>query len=399
MREAAPAGSADVVVIGGGMAGSSLGASLAAAGRSVVILEAESHVGFHATGRSAAVFSQTYGGPVVRALSAASRSFFHEPPAGFTDQPLISRRGQLHVADAEGMEKLETLARQTDIAAVTRRLSRGEALGLAPVLRPEAALQALFEPDARDIDVDALQQAYLRRFRATGGRLVLDARVIGLQRHGGGWGVQTPRGELHAEVVVNAAGAWAGEIAAMADAAALDLQPCRRTAILIDAPAGFDTAAWPFVMDAAETFYFKPDAGALLVSPADETPTAPCDAQPEEIDVAIAVDRLERATILEVRRVTHRWAGLRTFAADRAPVVGFDAARDGFFWLAALGGYGIQTAPAVGELAAGLLTTGEIGSRFIDLGLSHASLSPARFAPAAARAAKVLDAPTGRRRF
>ena len=371
---------ADVLIIGGGMAGGALAANLAGAGRSVVIVETESHVGYHATGRSAAVFSQTYGGSVVRALSTASRAFFFDPPAGFADQPLVRPRGQLHVADAASEANLDAFAGQADIAAVTRRLSASAVRDLSPVLRPDRVACGLLEPDARDIDVDGLQQAYLRRFRVNGGGLRLGAKVTGLQRREGGWDVQTSRGDLRAEVVVNAAGAWAGEVAALAGAGGLDLQPRRRTAILIDAPGGFDTVAWPFVMDAAETFYFKPDAGALLVSPADETPTPPCDAQAEELDVAIAVDRLERATSIQVRRVTHRWAGLRTFAPDREPVIGFDPTVDGFFWLAALGGYGIQTAPAVGELAAGLMTSGEIGSRFTDAGLGQDSLSPARFA-------------------
>lgn len=369
----------DVLIVGGGMAGSALAASLADTGRSVVIVEAESHVGYHATGRSAAIFSQTYGGPVVRALSTASRSFFFAPPTGFADEPLVTPRGELHVADAAGEARLEDHARQADIAAVTRRLSASAVMELAPVLRPERVVSGLLEPDACDIDVHGLQQAYLRKFRASGGRLVLDVKVTGLQRCAGGWRVQTSRGDFRAEIVVNASGAWAGEVAALAGAGALHLQPCRRTAILVPAPDGFDTDSWPFVIDAAETFYFKPDAGALLVSPADETPAPPCDAQADELDVAIAVDRLEQATTIEVRRVTHRWAGLRTFAPDREPVIGFDPLVDGFFWLAALGGYGIQTAPAVSELAADLVTSGEIGSRFTDLGLGRTDLSPERF--------------------
>ena len=370
----------DVLIVGGGMAGSALASSLAGGGRSVVIVEAESHAGYHATGRSAAVFSQTYGGPVIRALSTASRRFFDEPPAGFADQPLVMPRGQLHVADAASEGRLEDLARNGDIAAVTRRLSTRAVLELVPVLRPALVVSGLLEPGARDIDVHGLQQAYLRKFRAAGGQIALDGKVTALQRCVGGWRVQTSRGAFRAELVVNAAGAWASEVAAMAGASALDLQPCRRTAIHVGAPDGYDTGSWPFVMDAAETFYFKPDAGALLVSPADETPVPPCDAQADELDVAIAVDRLEQATSIQVRRVTHRWAGLRTFAPDRAPLIGFDPQVKNFFWLAALGGYGIQTAPAVGELAAGLLTSGEIGARFTDLGLSHSNLSPNRFA-------------------
>jgi D-arginine dehydrogenase len=375
-----PARAVDILIVGGGMAGSALAANLAAAGMSVLIVEAESQVGYHSTGRSAAVFSQTYGGPIVRSLSTASRGFFFDPPAGFADQPLVRPRGQLHVADATSEASLEAFADQADIAAVTRRLSSRETADLVPVLRPDHAVLGLLEPDARDIDVHGLQQGFLKKFRAAGGRMRLDTRVTGLQRRSGGWNVQTSNGDLRAGIVVNAAGGWAGEVARLAGAGDLHLQPCRRTAILVPAPAGFDPTSWPFVMDAAHSFYFKPDAGALLVSPADETPVAPCDAQADELDVAITVDRLERATSIHVRRVTHRWAGLRTFARDREPVVGFDPAVEGFFWLAALGGYGIQTAPAVAELAAGLVVAGEIGSRFSDVGLSAESLSPARFA-------------------
>jgi D-arginine dehydrogenase len=370
----------DVLIVGAGMAGCALAAHLAGAGRSVALVEAESHVGYHSTGRSAAVFSQTYGGPVIRALSSASRDAFLDPPAGFADQPLTRPRGQLYVADAASQAALDAFGRQADVAAVTRRLSGAQARALAPVLRPEAVVAGLFEPGARDIDVDGVQQAYLRKVRAAGGRLLLDAKVTGLDHGPSGWRVRTSRGELRSEIVVNAAGAWSGEVAALAGACALDLQPRQRTAILVDAPDGFDIASWPFVVDAAERFYFKPDAGALLVSPADETPVPPSDAQPEEMDVAVAVDRLEQATTIQVRRVRHRWAGLRTFAPDRAPVIGFDPAAPGFFWLAALGGYGIQTAPAVGELAAGLLTSGEMGARFTDLGIGPADLAPARFA-------------------
>ncbi len=257
-------------------------------------------------------------------------------------------RGCLTVARAEEAGLLEAELAHT-APGTLRAVDGAEALRMVPVLRPEAAVLAILEPDCRDIDVEALFAGYRRGLLAAGGRIVTDARVRRVTRDGAAWRVETPAGAHSAAKLVNAAGAWADEVARQAGLRPAGLVPHRRTALLVDAPG---SAAWPMVTDATETLYFKPDAGRLMVSPADATPADACDAQPEELDVAIAVDRLQRATTLDVRRVSHRWAGLRTFSADRAPVVGEDPDAPGFVWLAGQGGYGVMTSPALSALAA-----------------------------------------------
>jgi D-arginine dehydrogenase len=232
-----------------------------------------------------------------------------------------------------------------------------------------------------DMDVHAIHSGFVRRLRAAGGRIATDAGVLGLTRDGGGWRVETAQGEFRAPVVINAAGAWGDELARLAGAAPVGLVPQRRTAILFEPPAGMETAAWPITIDLHETVYFKPDAGMLLGCPADETPSPPCDAQPEELDVAIAADRIQALTTLEIRRIAHRWAGLRTFVADKTPVVGFDDALAGFFWLVGQGGYGIQTAPAMGRVAAELAAGRGIPADAADLGVTEAVLGPRRLRP------------------
>jgi D-arginine dehydrogenase len=226
---------------------------------------------------------------------------------------------------------------------------------MCPVLRPDYVAAAVFEEAAADMDVNALHQGYLRQLRQGGGQVLLNAEVLALSHSRGVWKVQTRNGSFQAPVVVNAAGAWADQIAIRAGARPLKIQPCRRTAVLVDPPPDIATARFPMVIDIDETFYFKPDAGLLFLTPADESPVEPCDVQPEEIDVAIAIDRVQEATTLQISRVRKRWAGLRSFAPDRTPVIGFDPFISGFFWLAGQGGYGIQTAPTAGALAAALI--------------------------------------------
>jgi D-arginine dehydrogenase len=362
--------SADFLVVGAGAAGASAAYELAAHG-SVIVLEQEAQPGFHATGRSAALFSETYGNATVRSLSRASRPFLATPPDGFSQTPLLRARGALFIAAEDELAALS--AQAADEPGAFAPWSGEEARARVQVLRPEVSAAALYEAGAMDIDVNALHQGFLRGLRQRGGQTVVDAGVEGLRRDGAGWVADTRAGAFAAEVVVNAAGAWADRLAALAGLDRLGLQPKRRTAALIDGPDGLDFGAWPMVIDVGETFYFKPDAGQLLISPADETDTEPCDAQAEEIDVAIAADRVQAATTLSIRRIAHRWAGLRTFAPDRTPVCGFDPRAEGFFWLAGQGGYGIQTAPALAQLTARLITGGG-GPDAI-----AAALSPARF--------------------
>ena len=285
----------------------------------------------------------------------------------------------LRIGRADQLAAVAAFRAPADIAAAVHPVQLpARALELCPILRPEAVAAALLEPDAADIDVDALHQGFLRRLRQRGGVVLTRRRVERLGRRNGLWLAEAGGERFAAPVVVNAAGAWADIVAALAGLAPLGLTPKRRTALLVEPPAGVDPAPWPAVVDIDETFYFKPDAGLLLLSPADETPSEACDAQPEEWDVAVAVDRVEQATSLRVRAVRHRWAGLRTFLADRTPAAGFDPAADGFFWLAGQGGYGIQTAPALARMAAALVLGEAPAADLLAAGVEPAALSPAR---------------------
>lgn len=368
----------DIVVVGAGIAGASAAAWLAGE-RRVALLERESHPGYHSTGRSAALFSETYGNEVVRALSRASREFFFSPPPGFSEYGLVAPRGALHIAREDQRAALSELLSQADTAGHVESVDARRAQQLCPLIRSGYAIGGIIEPDASDVDVHALHQGYLKRMRQAGGVLVAEAEVTELEQKRGGWQLHTSRGVFESQIVINAAGAWADEVAALAGLPRLGIVPHRRTALLVDAPAGIELARMPLTIDIEESFYFKPDAGKILVSPADETPSAPCDAQPDEMDVAIAVDRVQRATILDIRHVSRKWAGLRSFAPDRSLVVGFDGKADGFFWLAGQGGYGIQTAPAASRLAAALILDDRVPGELAAFGISAEALSPDRF--------------------
>lgn len=368
----------DVIIIGGGIAGASLAYFLADE-RQVVLLERESHVGYHTTGRSAAVYTPDHGAPLVRQLSHASYAMLSDPPAGFTGQPLLSRRGQLLIANQEGEERLRTYAR--NVAEQGGRLTGiplSDARKLLPILREEALAAAFHDPDICDIDVDALYQGFLRSARSWGLKLVTDADVVGIDPVGSSWRIRTSQGEWIAPVVVNAAGAWADAVAAMAGLPPLGVVPKRRTMVLVDPPPGHDIHSWPLTVDFATGFYMKPDAGRLLASPIDATPSDPCDAQPEELDIAICIDRLQQMLDLPVRRVFKAWAGLRSFLPDEEPVAGFDSRAPGFFWLAGQGGFGIQTAPALGAAAAAILLGRDLPDYLLAHGISAERLGPDR---------------------
>lgn len=375
----APVEEADVVIVGGGIAGASLGYWLAPhAG--VVLLERESQPGYHSTGRSAALFSETYGPAQIRALTRASRAFLDNPPQGFSDHPVLTPRGALIVATQEQRDLLA--AQETAIQAVApgaaRRLTGDEALNLIPVLRREMVDAALLEPDAADIDVHALHQGYLRGLRLAGGRIRNDAEVTALRRVDGGWDVTAGGVNYRARIVVNAAGAWGDVVAALAGAEPLGLQPKRRTAFVFPGPEGVAVDAWPMVIGVDESWYMKPDAGMLLGSPANADPTSPQDVQPEELDIALGIQRIEDFTTLQIRRPTRTWAGLRSFVSDGDLVGGFDTRLPGLFWLVAQGGYGIQTSAAVGEACAALVRGEPIPPRIAAFGVTEAMLSPAR---------------------
>ncbi len=368
----------DFVVIGGGMAGASAAAHLSRRG-SVALLEREAHAGYHSTGRSAALFSTIYGNPPVRALTRASQAFLFESPAWFTPTPLVSPRSTLFFATQAQGDALDAFRADADIAAATRVLDVAAASALVPAFKPGYLGGAVLEPGSADIDVAALHQGYLRQAKAAGATIVVDAEVTALERAGGRWTLATKQGPVDGAVVVNAAGAWGDEVARLAGAVPVGVRPLRRTACLVDAPRGLACGAWPAAIAIDESFYFKPDAGRLLLSPADEEPSAPCDAQPEDLDVAIAVDRFETATGAQVGKVWHRWAGLRVFSADRSPVVGFDPAVDGFFWLVGQGGYGIQSAEGLGRLTAALVCGDGVPDELAASGVDAADLARARF--------------------
>ncbi len=369
---------ADFLVIGGGIAGASAGYALAAHGR-VMVLEMEDHPGYHSTGRSAAQYVELYGNRVVRGLVRASRGFLAAPPDGFAEGSLLAPRGALFVAGEGQRPAIDALLRMAaETGAEVEELDSAGARAVVPVLRPERIRWAVHEKGSMDIDVHALHAGYLRGLKHRGGTLVTGAEVGALRRRNGLWWAETPAGSFAAPVVVNAAGAWADRVAMRAGVRPLGLTPRRRTVILFDPPQGVDCRAWPLVIDAEEQWYFKPDAGRLLGSPADETPVEPSDAQAEELDVAVAVDRIERATTIRIARISHRRAGLRTFAPDRTPVVGFAHDTDGFLWLAGQGGYGIETAPAMAAAAAALAIGAELPGPLAAQGVSFDDLGPGR---------------------
>lgn len=368
----------DILIIGAGMAGASLAYHLAPHAR-VLILERESQPGYHTTGRSAAMYVETYGNATIRAITTASKSFYLHPPAGFAEHPLLTPRGALIVGDAAHHDALrQAWQDMRRLAPAIEWWAQPEILKRVPALRAEAAACAVYDPDAMDMDVHAIHQGFLRGARAAGARLVCDAGVTRIERADGGWRVQTTAGEFAAPVLVNAAGAWCDELAGLAGVTPVGLVPKRRTAFTFETPPALDSGAWPIVIDADEQFYIKPEAGLLLGSPANEDPVPPQDVQPEELDVAIAVDRIERATTLQVKRVRRQWAGLRSFVADKTPVVGFAPDASGFFWLAGQGGYGIQTAPALGELAAALVRGLPLPAHIAAFGVRAEDLAPAR---------------------
>ncbi len=362
----------DAVVIGAGIAGASAAAALAA-DRRVALIEAEDQAGYHSTGRSAAVWIQNYGPPDVRVLTGLSRDFFTAPPAGFAEHPLMRRRAVLFLAPPAQRVALEAMLAE---GIGLRPIDLAEAQALVPALRPDYAAAAAIEDDAFDMDVAAIHQGFLRQVRAADGLLALRKRAGRIARERDGWAVTTADGTVYrAPVVVNAAGAWGDQVATIAGVRPLGLVPCRRTAAIVD-PAPFDAADWPLVNDVGHTWYVRPEARTrLMVSPADETPMEPQDVQPDELDVAIGIDRMQQALAIEVRRVERAWAGLRSFTPDRSLAFGWDPAAAGFFWCVGQGGYGIQTSPAAGRLVADLVSGRDPGAA----GAVVAAVDPARF--------------------
>jgi D-arginine dehydrogenase len=368
----------DFLIVGGGVAGLSVAARLARHGR-VVVLEGEEAVGYHSSGRSVTFSHYGIGNRTVRGLTSYSRDFFIEPPEGF--DTLSRTSSALFVAREDRLGELEAL--RAEMARFTDAIEPADEarlLALCPVLRtgPGALVAGLIDLGGLKLDAHALLQGFARAVRGAGSEVVTGARVAAIRRAGADWQVETSKGGWTAPVLVNAAGSWADTIGAMAGVRPLGLTPLRRTIIVVDPPAGHDVSGWPFVKTVQDEFYMMPEAGQLLVSPVDEVPDDPCDAQPEEYDIALAAYRLEEYTSLAVARIAHRWAGLRTFSADRVPTAGFAPDAPGFFWLAGQGGYGLQTAPAMAEIAEALITGASWPAGLAALGVTPEQILPDR---------------------
>lgn len=375
----AAGGQADVLVVGAGVAGICVAGHLARHAR-VLLLERESVFAHHSSGRSAELYIEPYSNRSIFALTRGSRDFLLRTPDGFSEVPLARERGALTLAP-EGQEaELDDFLRhwQSRCPGI-REIEPARALAEVPVLIESYAQRAAYDPDVYALDTDAMLQGWLRILRQHGGELITDAGVSALERGGSLWQVHTPRGSFCAPVLVNAAGAWAASLGRMAGARSLPLLPHRRTAAIVAAPQGYAVDAWPVVADAAHTFYFKPEAGALMLSPADATPTEAADVRPEEWDLALAVARAEEAARLGVKRFVATWAGLRTFVPDEVPVLGFDDQVAGFYWAAGQGGTGFQTAPAAGRWMAAEILGAPAPEDLLQLGLTREALSPRRF--------------------
>jgi D-arginine dehydrogenase len=371
----------DILIIGAGIAGTSAAFHLVQKTKQkIVILERESQPGYHSTGRSAAVYTENYGPRLMRVMSVVSGPFLRKPPAGHTDVPLMHPRAALFIARQDQVKMLESAVKELqELSKTLHPMSAADAYKQCPALKPGYVAAGAYDSGTMDMDVHAIHQGYIRGLKRGGAEIVCDAEVATLARKGGKWHVKTVKaGEFAAPVVVNAAGAWADVVAGLAGVKQIGLQPKRRTVIVFDAPAGADIQPWPIVADIDEKFYFKPEAGRILASPADETPVPPQDIQPEDEDKALIAERVESCSTLKVGRIQRSWAGLRSFVKDKHPVVGFAPDAEGFFWLAGQGGYGIQTSFAMGMTACSLATGGGVPEAVKALNVSEADLGPAR---------------------
>lgn len=371
----------DAIVVGAGIAGASFAHALAPHAR-VLLLEREDQPGVHSTGRSAAMFMESYGPPQVRALTRASRAWYQQPPAGFADTPILSARGALYVGWQGQEAALDAMLRELRATgSVVERIDAAQCLRRVPVLRAEGLVGGVLEADAMDIDVHALHQGFLRGLRRAGGALWCGAELRSAETDRGGWTVTLADGRrIESRTLVNAAGAWADEVARRCGAQPLGIQPKRRSAFTFAVPGGVDARGWPTVADVDEHWYFKPDAGQLLGSPANADSVPPHDVVPEEIDIATGIAAIEATTTLTIRRPTRTWAGLRSFTPDGELAIGWDAQRSGLFWLAGQGGYGIQSAAGAAELAAGLWRGAALSAALKAQGVAAQALDPARFA-------------------
>ncbi len=370
----------DFLIVGAGVAGASIAYRLAPFAR-VTIIEMEEQAGYHTTGRSAAFYAETYGGPMVQPITSASKKFFQNPPAGFTDVPLMSTLGAIHVFQED--ERTAALERFDELAEALPNvcmMSADEVIAKLPYLKSEDVGGGILDPDCSSLDVAALHQGFLKGAKKHGANLLTNTDLVAASFESDLWHIETNQGEIVAHTVVNAAGAWADDVASRAGITPLNLEPLRRTVVTIGNPAGvpFDKTS-PIFMRVGEEYYFKPEGDGYLLTPGDEVLMPACDVQPEQEDVALAVYQFEQATNTVVERVDAKWAGLRTFAMDRGPVIGFAPCSDRFFWSVGQGGFGIQTAPAWSELAAALLLGKGVPEYLVQQGVEAETYAPARF--------------------
>ena len=369
----------DFIVLGAGIAGASAAYELSQHG-SVLILERESVAGYHTTGRSAAISSLNFISKTIQSLTEVSREFLASPPECFGEHPLTALRQSLWVTQSHQMAAHEAMrAEAIDRKYNVRELTSAEVCSFCPVLKPEPVSCGLLEQDTLDLDVHGMLHGYLRGLKARGGHVEYDAEVTAITRNGGTWSVQTSKGDFESPIVVNAAGAWGDKIAQLAGVAPVGLKPLRRTVFTFDAPAGVAPNSWPFVYDTAEQFYFKLENGIILASTFDEVESPPCDAWPEDYDVALGIDRILNVTTLDIRSLKNKWAGLRTFARDREMVVGEAPDASGFYWVAGHGGIGLMTAPGVAQALASLITQRKLPTNLTSRGVTEEILSPRRF--------------------
>jgi D-arginine dehydrogenase len=368
----------DVLVVGGGIAGASIGYELAT-DHSVCLLEMEPTLAFHTTGRSVATFLESYGGRTIRILTTASRPFMEEPPDEF-DRPLLTPLPLVWAARNGEVDDLKAMHDAVlEFVPSIEMLTATEVLESTKVMRADWVAAGLREPGASEIDVAALHGGYVRGLKARGGIVHTSAGVALIKRHEGRWHITDTAGSTYdAAIIVNAAGSWCDQIAALAEVAPVGIAPMRRTVFMVSPPTDVYAHDVPLTADANGTFYIKPEGVQILCSPADEVPSEPCDAKPQEIDIAMAIEVINDATILDIRSVRSSWAGLRNFVADRSPVAGFDDLVPGFFWFVGQGGYGIQIAPALAQAGATLIRSGELPEDLVERGLEAEALGRAR---------------------
>lgn len=367
-------GNFDVIVIGAGIAGAGVAAELAADAR-VLLLEMEAQPGYHSTGRSAAVFSKVYGPAPIRALTRASEGDFRNPAPTFGESSLLKDNLALLIARTDQRQLLDSAFDSLRGEGSLELVDASEACRLMPLLREDYVAGAIVDSGFSDIDVEQLHQGYLRFFRSNGGNLQVREEVIRIDYFDNHWSVTTRSGQYRTEIVVNAAGAWAEQVGALAGAEAIGLQPRRRTCMLVADPLGISDRKLPLAADIEDAFYVKGELGKLLLCPGNEDLDVPSDVQPDEMDIAVCIDRVEKAFKINVRRIEHSWAGLRSFVPDKSPVVGFSDRVDGFFWLAGQGGYGIQTAPALSRFAASAILKTPVPHELVQAGFSPAMVA------------------------